>query len=130
MNEWLHNLPILWMAFVIFGLTYLIAAAIYLIVSFLAAGERARSFKAVSSGMLSPLGVIFGLFVAFTAAHQRVIHEVSLAFYAHAAAKAHQATAQQATRNAADVQAAGKVAAIELRAAAGRAAPEHQVVLS
>jgi hypothetical protein len=68
MNEWLHNLPIPWMAFVIFAFTYLIAAGIYLIVSFLAVGERARSFKAVSSGMLSPLGVIFGLFVAFTAA--------------------------------------------------------------
>jgi Protein of unknown function (DUF4239) len=30
-------------------------------------GERARAFKAVSPGILSPLGVIFGLFVAFTA---------------------------------------------------------------
>jgi hypothetical protein len=68
MNEWLHNLPILWMALVVFGFTYSVAAAIYLIVSFLAVGDRARSFKAVSSGMLSPLGVIFGLFVAFTAA--------------------------------------------------------------
>ena len=31
-------------------------------------GERARAFKAVSSGMLSPLAIIFGLFVVFTAA--------------------------------------------------------------
>jgi hypothetical protein len=31
-------------------------------------GERARSFKAISPGMLPPLGIIFGLFVAFTAA--------------------------------------------------------------
>jgi hypothetical protein len=68
MNEWLHNLPIPWMAVVIFGFTYLVAAAIYLVVSLLAVDERARSFKAVSSGMLSPLGVIFGLFVVFTAA--------------------------------------------------------------
>jgi hypothetical protein len=68
MNEWLHNLPILWMALVIFGFTYLVAAAIYFVVSLLAVGERAHSFKAVSSGMLSPIGVIFGLFVAFTAA--------------------------------------------------------------
>jgi hypothetical protein len=68
MNEWVHNLPIPWMALFIFGFTYLVAAAIYLIVSLLAVGQRARSFKAVSSGMLSPLGVIFGLFVAFTAA--------------------------------------------------------------
>ena len=37
-------------------------------VTLLAVGERARSFKAISPGMLPPLGIIFGLFVAFTAA--------------------------------------------------------------
>lgn len=68
MSDQLHNLPILWMALVIFGFTYLVTAAIYLIVMWLAVGERARSFKAVSAGMLSPLGILFGLFVAFTAA--------------------------------------------------------------
>jgi hypothetical protein len=68
MNDWLHNLPVAWMALVIFGFTYLIAAAIYVTVIGLADGERARSFKAVSPGMLPPLGILFGLFVAFTAA--------------------------------------------------------------
>lgn len=68
MSDWLHNLPILWMALVIFGITYLVAAAIYLIVALLAVGERARAFKAVSPGMLPPLGIVFGLFVAFIAA--------------------------------------------------------------
>src|SRR5262245_4608351 len=67
MSDWLHNLPILWMALVVFGFTYLVAAAIYAIVTVLAVAERARSFKAISAGMLSPLGIIFGLFVAFTA---------------------------------------------------------------
>lgn len=52
---------------VVFGVTYFIAAAIYAVVMVLATGERARAFKAVSPGILSPLGVIFGLFVAFTA---------------------------------------------------------------
>ncbi len=33
----------------------------------LAAGERTRIFKGVSPGMLPPLGIIFGLFVAFVA---------------------------------------------------------------
>ena len=33
----------------------------------LAVGERARSFKAIFPGLLSPLGIIFALFVAFTA---------------------------------------------------------------
>jgi hypothetical protein len=56
------------MALVVFGFTYLFAAAIYVAVMTLAVGERARSFKAVSPGMLPPLGIIFGLFVAFTAA--------------------------------------------------------------
>jgi hypothetical protein len=34
----------------------------------LAVGERARSFKATSADMLSLLGIMFGLFVVFTAA--------------------------------------------------------------
>ncbi|HKX09220.1 MAG TPA: DUF4239 domain-containing protein [Stellaceae bacterium] len=68
MSDWLHNLPLAWMALVVFGLTYLITLAIYRLVASLAVGERARSFKAVSPGMLPPLGIIFGLFVAFTAA--------------------------------------------------------------
>jgi hypothetical protein len=67
-SDWLHNLPVVWMALVVFGFTYLVAATIYGAVMALAVGERARSFKAVSPGMLPPLGIIFGLFVAFTAA--------------------------------------------------------------
>ena len=68
MNDWLHNLPIFWMTLVVFGFTYLLAAGIYALVMALAEGERARAFKAISPGMLPPLGIIFGLFVAFTAA--------------------------------------------------------------
>ena len=68
MSDWLHNLPIFWMTFVVFGFTYLLAAGIYGLVMVLAKGERARAFKAISPGMLPPLGIIFGLFVAFTAA--------------------------------------------------------------
>jgi Protein of unknown function (DUF4239) len=66
-NDWLHNLPVIWMAVVVCGATSLITAAIYAVVMVLATGERARAFKAVSPGILSPLGVIFGLFIAFTA---------------------------------------------------------------
>ena len=68
MNDWLHNLPVVWMALLVFGLTALITAAIYALVMVLAVGERARSFTAVSAGMLPPLSLLFGLFVAFTAA--------------------------------------------------------------
>ena len=68
MSDWLHNLPIVWMTLVIFGFTFLLATGIYALVTALAKGERARAFKVISPGMLPPLGIIFGLFVAFTAA--------------------------------------------------------------
>jgi hypothetical protein len=62
MGEWLLNLPIPWMAVVIFAATYFIAAFVYLIVVRLAVdGRRARAFKAFSPGMLPVLGTIFAL---------------------------------------------------------------------
>src|SRR5690242_13356610 len=66
-SDWLHNLPVPWMALVIFGFTYLLAAAICAGVATLS-DRLAKSFKVVSVGMLPSLGIIFGLFVAFTAA--------------------------------------------------------------
>ena len=68
MSDWLHNLPVPLMALAIFAFTYLLAIAIFAAVTTLATGERAKSFNAVSPGMLPVLGIIFGLFVAFTAA--------------------------------------------------------------
>ena len=67
MGDWLLNLPIPWMAVVIFAATYLIAACVYLLVFRLAVGDRARAFKAFSPGMLPVLGTIFALLVAFVA---------------------------------------------------------------
>ncbi|HZR72613.1 hypothetical protein [Bradyrhizobium sp.] len=68
MSDWLHDLPLIWMALVIFGVIYVLAAVIQIVVRLLATGDRLRAFKAISPGMLSPLGIIFGLFVVFTAA--------------------------------------------------------------
>jgi hypothetical protein len=68
MSDWLHGLPVLWMAILVFGLTYLVTVGIYAVIAVFAVGERARSFKAIAPGLLSPLGIIFGLFVVFTAA--------------------------------------------------------------
>jgi hypothetical protein len=68
MSDWIHALPVGWMAVVVFGGTYLGAAAIYSLVLALAVAERARAFKGVSPGLLPPLGIIFGLLVAFLAA--------------------------------------------------------------
>ena len=67
MSDWVHNLPIVWMTLLVFGLTALVTAAIYVVVMGLSVGERARSFKAVSPGMLPPLSVLFALFVVFAA---------------------------------------------------------------
>jgi amino acid transporter len=67
MSDWLLNLPVLWMAVVVFAATYLLAAVVYWIVTRLAVNERARAFKAVSPGMLPPLGILFALLVGFIA---------------------------------------------------------------
>src|SRR5215467_9975298 len=86
MSDWVHNLPIVWMALLVLGLTALVIATIYLVITVLSVGERARSFKGVSPGMLPPLGVLFALFVAFAAsqvwsdndkANSAVDHEAS-----------------------------------------------------
>jgi hypothetical protein len=68
MIDWLLNLPVVWMGFVVFGGTYLAIGVIQWIVQSLAVGERAKAFKSISPGLLPPLGIIFGLFVAFVAA--------------------------------------------------------------
>ena len=68
MSDWMHTLPLGWMALVMFGGTALVTAAIYWIVIHLATEERARTFKGVSPGLLPPLGIMFGLLVAFIAA--------------------------------------------------------------
>ncbi len=68
MSDWLYSLPVEWMALVVFAATYLVAAAIHLIVTRLAVDDRAHAFKAVSPGMLPPLGIVFGLLVGFIAA--------------------------------------------------------------
>src|SRR5689334_16416391 len=67
MTNWLYNLHIGWMALVIFTASYCVAAAVYWIVTRLAIDDRARAFKALSPGMLPPLGIIFGLLVGFVA---------------------------------------------------------------
>ena len=67
MGEWLQDLPVGWMALVVFALTYLVSWGILELVMRFAAAGHLRAFKGVSPGMLPPLGVVFGLFVAFVA---------------------------------------------------------------
>ena len=68
MMDWLLNLPVVWMSLVVFGGTYVATGMIYWLVKALAVGARTAAFKGVSPGLLPPLGIIFGLFVAFVAA--------------------------------------------------------------
>ena len=68
MSDWIHSLPVGWMAVVVFGGTYLGAAAIYSLVMALAVGERARVQERLARAAAPPLGIIFGLLVAFLAA--------------------------------------------------------------
>ena len=68
MIHWFQHLRTGWMSLVVFAVIYLIAGGIYWLVMALAVGERARAFTAISPGMLPPLGIIFGLLVAFMAA--------------------------------------------------------------
>src|SRR5829696_7809339 len=68
MSDWIHGLSLSLMAVLVFAASSAAAALLYTIVLTLARGDRARDFKGVSPGLLSPLGVIFGLMVAFLAA--------------------------------------------------------------
>jgi len=67
LTDWLLNLSVSWKAFLIFVINYVIAAGVYLVVTKLARTEWARAFKAVSPGMLPPLGILFALLVGFIA---------------------------------------------------------------
>jgi hypothetical protein len=66
--NWLLDLPVLAMTAVILGVTWLGTALIYLTVTRLATGERARAFKAISPGILPPMSLMFALLVGFLAA--------------------------------------------------------------
>src|SRR4029077_11110758 len=67
MGDWLFNLPVPWMALVVFVATDFTAGSIYLVVTRLAVNGRAKAFKAVSPGMLPPLCILFALLVGFIA---------------------------------------------------------------
>jgi Protein of unknown function (DUF4239) len=68
MSAWIHSLPVGWMAVLVFGATYVAAAALYAVARVLQRTELGRKARAVSPGLLSPLGVTFGLLVVFTGA--------------------------------------------------------------
>ena len=66
-GDWLHNLPVGWMAALFFGCGYLTVAVIYAVVVEFPTNWLVCA-RAFAAGMLSPLGTLFALFVVFTAA--------------------------------------------------------------
>ena len=45
MNDWLHNLPIVWMTLLVFGLTALVIAAIHVVVTVLCIPDALRALR-------------------------------------------------------------------------------------
>ena len=67
MSHWLFHLPVVWMTVVFLAATSLVTWAIHLVIMRLATGDRLRAFKGISPGILPPLGILYGLLVAFLA---------------------------------------------------------------
>ena len=67
MFDWLTSLPVVWIALVVLVGMGLLTAAIYAVVMRLAVGERGAAMRAVSAGMLPPMGILFALIVGFLA---------------------------------------------------------------
>src|SRR4029453_8183537 len=68
MMYWLHQLPVVWMALVVFAGIAVGTAVIFWAVLGFAARGRMPAFKAMSPVMLTPLAVVFGLIVGFLTA--------------------------------------------------------------
>jgi hypothetical protein len=68
MSDWLHELPVPWIAVVVLVGVALLVAVIYLIAMRLAAGGHGEAMQLVSPGLLPALGIVFALIVGFMAA--------------------------------------------------------------
>ena len=68
MTDWLQNLSLAGLIAIVVAVTFLASATVYIVVAQLAVGKRREAFKAVSPGMLPPLGILFALIVGFLAA--------------------------------------------------------------
>src|SRR5262245_8388764 len=65
MIAWLFELPVVWMAVVIFSTTFVVAAAVFWCATRFWGNKRDHL---PDRGILSPIGLVFGLLVVFTAA--------------------------------------------------------------
>src|SRR5262245_40900605 len=67
MFDWLADLPVVWIALIVFTAMGLLTVAIYDVVMRLAEGGHASALSAMSPGMLPPMGILFALIVGFLA---------------------------------------------------------------
>jgi len=66
--NWVEELPTGWLIVVMFAVTCLLTAVIFFGVMRLAAGPHGGAVAGVSPGLLSPMGLVFGLIVGFLVA--------------------------------------------------------------
>lgn len=67
MVDWIPNMPVVLIALVALAGMALLTLALYALVMRLAEGERAEALRALSPGMLPPMGILFALIVGFLA---------------------------------------------------------------
>ena len=60
-TDWVENLSLGWLVLVVTAACFFAAAVVYVVVMWLAVGKRREAFRAVSPGMLPPMGLLFGL---------------------------------------------------------------------
>jgi Protein of unknown function (DUF4239) len=69
MPDWLHGLPVLWLAAFVFGAAVLLTATIYAVVISLSSRDHGRAFTSISPGLLAPMAIVFALLVGFLEVH-------------------------------------------------------------
>jgi hypothetical protein len=67
-SNWVEGLPTAWLVLVVLAGTFLLTATIFFGVMRLAAGPHGAAVAGVSPGLLSPMGIVFGLIVGFLVA--------------------------------------------------------------
>jgi hypothetical protein len=67
MSDWFFGLSVFPMALVVFAITYLIAALIFVLMSWLVVSKRVGALKGLNPTILAPVGAVFALLLVFSA---------------------------------------------------------------
>ena len=68
MSDWIHELPVVWIAVVVFALVAALIALVWFVVVVRLSNRQGPVLQSVSGSMLPPLGIVFALVVGFLAA--------------------------------------------------------------